>query len=155
MRFINILLLISLNCCIFPSFLSISARDKIMFHFDNDDKFLGNRQRLANKILYDTSSYVKNKYKMQTASTSMGMNGNAPQKLGLSFNSYENLSIEVLRKTILEIGQKLLDIINANEEFQPFMTKWPFTIENINISICCSCIVPNINSSSKHQHIEQ
>jgi hypothetical protein len=55
--------------------------------------------------------------------------------MGLEFDSRQRLSKQQIRKLLIEFSKELLHNINTNEEIQPYLTKIPFTLENIQIII--------------------
>jgi hypothetical protein len=117
------------------SFLPVDFRDKIMFPFQSDDKYLSKAEQSVNQILYETSSSINKKYKINTVGTSASMPGRDVRQLGLEFETRQRLTKEQLRKLLIQFGEELLHNINSNEDIQPYLTKRPFTLENVEIII--------------------
>ena len=134
MKFFYVFLFIAFSY-IFSLYISTNTQEKIMYHHDNKDKHLSKPSIIVNKILDETSLYVEKKYKIQTVGKGVSMPGGTVKKLSLSFNSYENLSKDQLRKITLDFIEKLLNNINSNSDIQPFLVKRPFTIENVSFFI--------------------
>jgi hypothetical protein len=106
-----------------------------MFPFQSDDKYLSKAEQSVNQILYETSSSINKKYKINTVGSSASMPGRDVRQLGLEFETRQRLTKEQLRKLLIKLGEELLHNINSNEDIQPYLTKRPFTLENIQIII--------------------
>jgi hypothetical protein len=106
-----------------------------MFPFQSDDKYLSKAEQSVNQILYETSSSINKKYKLNTGGTIVSMPRGNIKSLGLSFDSRQNLSKEQMRKLLIQLSGEFLHKINTNEDIQPYLTKRPFTLENIQIQI--------------------
>jgi hypothetical protein len=55
--------------------------------------------------------------------------------LGLYFNSKKKISINEARELLVCAADEFLSEINCNEEIRPYLSKYPFEIENIEIEI--------------------
>jgi hypothetical protein len=55
--------------------------------------------------------------------------------LGLFFNSKKQISIDEARELLVCAADEFLSEINCNEEIRPYLSKYPFEIENIEIEI--------------------
>jgi hypothetical protein len=121
--------------CILSSFIPNSFLRNPLFWFDNDDKNFTKAERIVNKILYQTASSIKEKYKFNSAGTIVSMPQGNVKKLGLAFDPRQRFSKEQLRELTVQLGAELLNHINSNEEIQASLVKRPFTIENVEIII--------------------
>ena len=65
----------------------------------------------------------------------ISMPGGPVRKVGLAFDTSGPFTKEYLRKLLIEFAHELLNQINSNEEFRPYLIKYPFTIENVQIII--------------------
>ncbi len=134
MKFIYFIVFI-LIVLILSSLISVDFRDRILFWFDAEDKYLSKSERLVNQILYETSSSITKKYKIAVIGTIVSMPEGKIKRLGLDFSSYQNLSKDQLRKFLIEFAEMLLHNVTSNEEIQYSLENKPFTIENIQMAI--------------------
>ncbi len=63
------------------------------------------------------------------------MPGGPVRELGLAFDTEGPFTKEYIRQLLIEFAHELLNQINSNEEFRPYLIKYPFTIENVQIII--------------------
>ncbi|MBA3602346.1 MAG: hypothetical protein H0W50_01575 [Parachlamydiaceae bacterium] len=129
------LYLLSFFILIFALSAFLSADYPNLLGLENDDKYLSKAENLVNQILTETALEVESLDKIKVSGEMVSMPGGIVKTMGLSFNSYEKLSKEEIRKKTVQLAEKLLQNINSNKEIPPFLAKSPFTINEIEISI--------------------
>lgn len=100
--------------------------------------------RIIHKIMQETISEVKTKYDLYVVGISQGYEQKKYNELGLTFTSYRKIGRDEGRKMLLYIVEIFLENINNNPEVQSYLFTWPFTEENIGVSI----INPTIDKST-------
>ena len=76
---------------------------------------------------------LSKKYKMKAFGTAIAMPGGTVKGLGLRFHLLGPLSVEALRKILVEAGNDFLQLVNADERVRPFLEVYPFTLDRIEV----------------------
>jgi hypothetical protein len=63
------------------------------------------------------------------------MPGGIVKGLTLSFDTFNVMTRDQLRKILIESSQEFIQIINNNQPIQPFLANIPFDLSNVNIII--------------------
>ncbi len=96
----------------------------------------------AYTITNDFKKCAKKKYGLKTYGV-IGSYYGTVSNIDISFSSDEDPSTRKLRTLVIELSQDLLNRINKNTEVRPYLSNYPFTIQNIKLSFTIE------NSSSK------
>lgn len=92
-------------------------------------------EKVVNDLLYQIECNFKKKYRIKTIATNVSMPGGVVQLLGLDFQIYGPLSKEEIRKILINMAQDFILYINSCEKIKPYLKKFPFGIENIDITL--------------------
>lgn len=92
-----------------------------------------NAEKVVHKILKMSAKQIKDKYPLILCGQGASMPEGNIKKLSLSFNTKKIMQQKEIRKLLLETSECLLKMINQNDEVSIFLTKKPFTIENVQI----------------------
>lgn len=92
------------------------------------------------KIVFGIVREVSNKYEKQFRGLKFaGISESAPggkyRNIGISFDYYGKISKDKARKILVESSTELLEKINANVELRPYLKNYPFTRDDVTISI--------------------
>lgn len=90
---------------------------------------------IVDKILGDAATILKKKYKIRPAGMNVAMPSGIINLLGIHFQTSKALSKEEARKILVGSAQQLLGMINESQEIRPFLKVYPFTMENIDITL--------------------
>ncbi|HEU64351.1 MAG TPA: hypothetical protein ENH96_03045 [Chlamydiae bacterium] len=107
------------------SFKSLSKYD-----YKNEPKYV----HLADNIINKTANELKNEKRLHL----IGHGGSLMydvKKLGISFVSIDEITIEEGRKLIQYCAQKFLSNINSNEQIRPYLNTVPFEAKDIDVAI--------------------
>lgn len=96
---------------------------------------LNDPAEIAGEILGETAAIINKKYPLHTCGTIMAMPGGPVKELGLCFQAKTLLSRAQLRFLTIQCAQELLQQINSSEHLQRFLTKRPFTMQEVQIII--------------------
>ncbi len=88
----------------------------------------------ADAIRSSVSERLARKYNMCIVGTIDGMMYNV-NKLGVMFHIYRPLTLEEAREIYVDCVLEFLNEINNNEEIRPYLVNYPFTLQNVDISI--------------------
>ena len=92
------------------------------------------KQSLANEVRRQACIQLKNEKALFPCGIGAGMMDKI-RMLALSFNYYEELSIEEARDLLMYASHVFLEKINRNEKIGPFLLNYPFKPENISVTI--------------------
>lgn len=96
--------------------------------FQIEDEIIG-------KLLSKTEKKLVNKYNFRPIGTGLAMPGGVIKSIGLSFQITGPLKKEELRKILIDADQELLNSINESIEIRPYLEKYPFTLDNVEINL--------------------
>lgn len=96
---------------------------------------ISKNEQAVNKLLGQVAKDFKKRYKMQPIGTNIAMPRGSVKLLGLHFEIRHPLTKEEIRQILIKRGEEFLMIINSNEEIRPYIKRYPFEIEDINIAI--------------------
>jgi len=88
-------------------------------------------KELVNKYLEDTAE----KYGFFCEGVKWGMYGGILRLIGPCFVTNEKLDIFKTRKLIVELTVELIDRVNDSEKLRPYLVQYPFTFQNIEMTI--------------------
>ncbi len=94
---------------------------------------LSPNEKAVNKLLSRLAKDFEKKYNIRPIGTNVAMHGGIVRMLGLDFQVLGPLSQEQIRKILIKLVQKFLEEINSDLILRPFLEKYPFKIEDINI----------------------
>jgi hypothetical protein len=89
---------------------------------------------LADQIQADVAKRLSQRYNMRVVGMGGGL-ANRVNVLGLSFQIQGVLTKEQLRKILIDCAETFLTAINKNEQIRPFLKKFPFTSNEIEIEL--------------------
>jgi hypothetical protein len=92
-------------------------------------------EKAVNSLLHRIEISLTKKYKIKTIGTDVSMPGGDVRLLGLDFAIRGPLSKEEIRKILINLVQEFLAIVNSDEAVRPYLTHYPFKIEDINIAL--------------------
>lgn len=115
-----------LKFCIF-AFVSVSCFSENSF-YDSMSPI----DRHMYDLMETTASEIENKYDMQLCGT--GLNGKF-EFARLIFKIHKPLSKETSRKMLFDCANLFLKKINEDNEIQKYLKPYPFTLENVGITI--------------------
>ena len=95
-----------------------------------DNPYAPTKQSLANQVRLQTCIQLKNEKALVPCGIGAGMMGKI-RMLALSFNYYEELSLEEARELVMYACSVFLEKINNNQLIRPFLLNYPFQPENI------------------------
>jgi len=87
--------------------------------------------RLMNKVV----SILGKKYKLQARAIKIAMPGGVINLLGFHFTIQGPLTKEELRLILVSCAQDFLSIVNSDAEIRPYLIHYPFTLNNIDITL--------------------
>lgn len=96
--------------------------------------FFDPRRQAVNSVFRDFSSYAK-EHKLVPISTTISAPEGPVRSLGMGFQIRGPLAQSDLRKLLIDIGQQLISLVNANESIRPFLREYPFSFSNIEFHI--------------------
>lgn len=101
--------------------------------------FFGNKiskeSKIVHQIVRQISEKYERKYKLNFSGISLSAPGGIYRKIGISFEYYGYLSKDDARKILVESATDLIEKINANDELKPYLKNYPFTGDNVTITI--------------------
>lgn len=90
---------------------------------------------IAGEIRTRAANKMAKKYNLIVVGMSAAMPEGIINNLGLRFHIHQAIKIEQARQILVNCVQELLTDINSNEEIRPYLEMYPFTPQNITISI--------------------
>jgi len=90
--------------------------------------------KIAYKITYQTAKKLRREKGLFLFGTGGGMI-NDIKIMSMDFHFYRPLAIEAFRSLLLYAVEEYLAAINGNEEVRPYLHNYPFTPNNVEISI--------------------
>lgn len=90
--------------------------------------------RMVNNITSSYNKTLKKKHGLRVIGSGGGMMYDV-EEIGLHYVSDKRLNIQETRILFTDIVEGLLEKINADKKLRPFLHNYPFTIENLDISI--------------------
>lgn len=93
---------------------------------------------IVHELLNEAEDFLTHKYHLDCMGTSVAMPEGIVGQLGLQFSINKILTREELRKILVNTGRDLMCMINANTKIRPHLKKYPFTIEDVEITIFLS-----------------
>ncbi|KAF3362705.1 hypothetical protein PHSC3_000692 [Chlamydiales bacterium STE3] len=99
----------------------------------NSNNYCSKGEELVYSILADCAKMGREKYHLRPSGSGASMPGGPIRKLNLAFDMEGPMPKKTLRKLLLAISQDLVQLVNANEEIQPFLFEKPFTVKNVQI----------------------
>ena len=100
-----------------------------------DDPYLSDAERLVNKILDESAKVIETKYGIKACGEGAAMPGGNIKKFNLSFDTRTPYTKQHLRELLIASAHELLNAINTNEGIRPYLKKYPFTVDNVQIII--------------------
>jgi hypothetical protein len=91
-------------------------------------------EKISDRITAITAQSLRRKYQLDPIGSGGSMMHDV-EMLALSFNCYRPLSIDESRKLIISCANEYLRSINDNEEIRPYLHNYPFTEQNIQVTI--------------------
>lgn len=92
------------------------------------------KERLCNEVTKIAIKKICSESKLIPCGTGGGAL-NQIRMLAISFNYYQDVNIAEGRKLLIQTVETFLSIINADERIRPYLIKYPFDPENIEIRI--------------------
>jgi len=86
---------------------------------------------LVNKYIED----VETKYHLRCTSITWGMYEGILRLIGPRFATHEKLNIPRSRELIIELSNELIKRVNESEELRPYLKNYPFTFQNIGMTV--------------------
>jgi hypothetical protein len=100
---------------------------------DQNHYEISQSEKAVNSLLHRIEISLTKKYKIKTIGTDVSMPGGDVRLLGLDFAIRGPLSKEEIRKILIDLVQEFLAFVNSDEAVRPYLTHYPFKIEDINI----------------------
>lgn len=95
--------------------------------------------RALNSVIERTEKIVKKKYKLNLSVTGSSNDKNLKFKtITLGFQINRRMSIDESRCMLIELADIFLTQINDYEEIRPYLTVFPYTYDNIDITLYIS-----------------
>ena len=91
-------------------------------------------EEMAKQITTETAKKIYSKYKIDPIGSGGSMMDDV-KVLALSFNCYDILSIESSRELVVNCVEQYLVTVNNNKEIRPYLHNYPFTEQNIDLTI--------------------
>jgi hypothetical protein len=98
--------------------------------FDSDPAYV----KRAEKIMNKTMERLAKKHDMSPSGTTGGMIDTV-NIVGFSFQKLEVLSKDEAREIVVDCAEELLRAFNEDEKIRPHLRDYPFTTENIKVSV--------------------
>jgi hypothetical protein len=95
-------------------------------------------EQIVDQLLCHLSKKITQKYDLRTIGTNVAMPSGIIGLLGLEFKINKHLSKHEIRKILLDSGKEFLDTINADFRIRAFLKNYPFTYDNIDITLYIS-----------------
>lgn len=115
------------------SFIGTSSVQSLFLHPIKEQE-MGKDEKIVIPIINQTVKVLEKRHDIHFCG--MGMGGMEElSSLTLSFQVKRILSKNEARKMILNCIEEILKNINSNEEIKPYLTNFPFSYENISISL--------------------
>ena len=89
----------------------------------------------VNHLFERSARSIEKKYKMKAIGTVVAMPEGVVKELGLSFQIQGPLIKEEIRKILITSAKDFLQIVNSDEAVRPYLTKYPFEIKNVEITL--------------------
>ena len=103
------------------------------FAMPDDDPYISDASRFVHKILDESAKVIETKYGIKTCGEGAAMPGGNIKKFNLSFVTRSPYAKQQLRELLIASAHELLNAINKHEGVRPYLEKYPFTIENVQI----------------------
>lgn len=104
--------------------------------------FFGNNMskesKIVHKIVREVSIKYEKKYRLKFAGISLAAPRGIYRDIGISFDYYGQLSKDISRKILVESATDLIKRINDSVELRPYLKNYPFTGNNVTITIFLS-----------------
>ena len=100
------------------------------YDYKNEPKYV----HLADNIINKTANELKKEKRLHLIGHGGSMMYDV-KKLGISFVSIDEITIEEGRKLIQYCAQKLLSNINSNKQIRPYLNTVPFEVKDIDVAI--------------------
>lgn len=97
------------------------------------DRGISKSEQAVHNLFDRAAKDFKKKYKMLPVGTNVAMPRGNIKLLGLDFQFYHPLNKETIRQILINCAQEFLTMINSDEEIRPYLKKYPFEMEDINI----------------------
>jgi hypothetical protein len=102
--------------------------------FKNNEYIPADYVVMAQKIRDDLEKKLSKRHNMEMTSFSGGL-ANCVNSLGLGFKIQAPLDKDEIRRILIDCVEEFLSAINSNEKLRPFLKNYPFTSNEIRISI--------------------
>lgn len=89
---------------------------------------------ITDEITAQVIKTLTQRHKIKLFGVTQGL-ANCVNELGLSFEILRPQTKESLRKILIDCMEEYLHSVNSNEKIRPFLKKYPFTANEINITI--------------------
>ncbi|MBA3722575.1 MAG: hypothetical protein H0W88_09265 [Parachlamydiaceae bacterium] len=96
-----------------------------------------NHTQIADQITNKVAPYLAKKHNMEWIGKGGGMMG-CVYMMSLSYKIYQPLDQENARRILVDCTEVFLKAINQDEEIRPYLKNYPFTIENVEITLFSS-----------------
>ena len=108
-------------------FFSIFSCDSMTYQLSDDEK-------IVNQITEETAKKLKEKKNLILVGTG-GQMMHEIEMLAMSFDYYQEVTLETARALIVYAVKEYLSDINKNEKVRPYLRNYPFTAKNVEIRI--------------------
>jgi hypothetical protein len=92
-------------------------------------------EQVVGRILQKLGKQINKNYNLRVIGTNVGMPGGVVELLGLEFESERILTKKEMRKILIDCTEMFLTVINSDERIRSLLKNYPFTAENIEITI--------------------
>jgi hypothetical protein len=106
----------------------------LIFSCDSMTYQLSDDEKIVNQITEETAKKLKEKKNLILVGTG-GQMMHKIEMLAMSFDYYQEVTLETARALIVYAVKEYLSDINNNEEVRPYLHNYPFTAKNIEIRI--------------------
>jgi hypothetical protein len=96
--------------------------------------YLPSKQSLANYVRIQTAFHLEKEKGLVPCGTA-GQMMDEIKMLGLSFRYYKEIGIDEACELLISSGASLLNTINSNTLIRPYLDKYPFEVNNVEIAI--------------------
>ena len=83
---------------------------------ENHRTYVSENEQSVNELMSKIAGTFEQNYKVKTVATNVGMPGGDVKLFGLEFHIKGPLTKKEIRKILISMAQKFLEIVNANEK---------------------------------------
>jgi hypothetical protein len=106
-----------------------------VYAYSKEDPYLSDAEKGVNTLLAQAAKQLEKKYHMKVIGEGAGMPRRVINLLILSFRINGSLTQDEARKLLVECVEEFLQIANSDEKIRPYMKNFPFTPENLDLSV--------------------